>query len=208
MYDEALTKNAASFFPNFLRFQDFYLAGGTALALQIGHRVSVDFDLFSFHELSPNLLQKIKKVFTGSKITLTYRAPEQLNLLIDGVKFTFFHFPYPLVTPLVRYKKIPLASIRELAVMKAFAIGKRLAYKDYVDWYFLLKERHVGLPSVIRLAKQKFHGDFNDRLFLGQLVSLEDVPTQTIDFLRHPVSRKEIQKFLEQVVARYTKSLY
>lgn len=89
--------------------------------------------------------------------------------------------------------------------MKAFAIGKRLAYKDYVDWYFLLKENHIGLPSVIKLAKKKFHGDFNDRLFLGQLVSLEDVPTQTIDFLRRSVSRQEIQKFLEKVVERYAK---
>lgn len=138
-------------------------------------------------------------------MTLTYRAPEQLNLLIDGIKFTFFYFPYPLVTPFVRYKKIPLASTQELAAMKAFAIGKRLAYKDYVDWYFLLKEKHIGLSSIIRLAKQKFNGDFNDRLFLGQLVSLEDVTTQTIDFLRRSVSRKEIQKFLEQVVGRYTR---
>lgn len=205
MHDEVFTKKTAFFFPHLFQFQNFYLAGGTALALQIGHRVSVDFDLFSFRELSPNLLQKIKKVFAGSKMTLTYRAPEQLNLLIDGVKFTFFHFPYPLVTPLVRYKKVPLASIRELAAMKAFAIGKRLAYKDYVDWYFLLKEEYVRLSSVIRLTKEKFHGDFNDRLFLGQLVSLGDVPTQTIDFLRREVRRKEIQKFLEQIVGRYVK---
>lgn len=205
MHDEALTKDAAFFFPKLLKFQDFYLAGGTALALQIGHRISVDFDLFSFSELSSNLLQKIKRVFTGSKMTLTYRAPEQLNLLIDGVKFTFFYFPYPLMTPFIRYKKVPMASTQELAAMKAFAIGKRLVYKDYVDWYFLLKEKRIGLPSIIRLAKQKFNGDFNDRLFLGQLVSLKDVPTQTIDFLRGKVSRKEIQKFLGQVVGRYTR---
>lgn len=203
MHVEALTPQAAKLFPHLARFKDFYLVGGTALALQIGHRLSVDFDLFSSQALSPRLLAFVKKVFAGSDITVTYRVPGQLNLTIDGIKQTFFVFDYPPVEPLVLYKQVPLVSVHEIAAMKAFAIGKRLAYKDYVDWYFLLKENHVNLADVVRTAKKKFSYDFNDRLFLGQLASFHDVPTQKIDFLRGDVDRASIQKFLEDAVRRY-----
>ena len=92
---------------------------------------------------------------------------------------------------------------------KKFAVGKRLAYKDYVDyvdyvdWYFLLNEKHVDLREVIASAKKKFEDDFNDRLFLGQLVSLEDIPTQKIDFLREEISRSTIAAFLKKTVRQF-----
>lgn len=203
MHDEALTSKAFELFPRIAKFKNFYLVGGTALALHIGHRLSVDFDLFSLKPLPAQLFRQIKKIFIKSKIEITYKTPEQLNLIIDGIKYTFFYFEYPVINSFDFYKKVPILKIKELAAMKAFSIGKRLSYKDYVDWYFLLKENHVRLENVVRLAKKKFGGDFNDRLFLSQLVSLEDVPTQKIDFLRGEIDRKTIQKFLEQVVRKY-----
>lgn len=203
MHDEALTTKAFELFPCLAKFKKFYLVGGTALALHIGHRLSVDFDLFSSKPLWPHLLRQIKKIFITSKIEVTYKTPEQLNLIIDGVKCTFFFFEYPTINSFNFYRKVPILKVKELAAMKAFSIGKRLSYKDYVDWYFLLKEKHVRLTDVIKLARKKFGRDFNDRLFLGQLVSLEDVPTQKIDFLREEVDKKTIQKFLEQTVRQY-----
>ncbi|MBI2443757.1 MAG: nucleotidyl transferase AbiEii/AbiGii toxin family protein [Candidatus Magasanikbacteria bacterium] len=203
MHAEALLPRAAALFPRLARFKNFYLVGGTALALHIGHRISVDFDLFSAQALPPTLLRRVKRIFARASVTVTYRAPEQLNLLIDNVKCTFFRFEYPIVEAVSHYHRVPLVSLRELAAMKAFAIGKRLAYKDYVDWYFMLKEKHVQLAEVIRVAKKKFKHDFSDRLFLGQLVSLADVPTQKIDFLRGEVERGTIQKFLEKTVRQY-----
>jgi len=201
IYKEALTKRAAELFPNFSKLKDFYLVGGTALALQIGHRLSVDFDFFSKEELPKSILQEVKRIFPKSSISITYRAPEQLNLLLDEIKTTFFYYPYPIINEFVEYQKVKMASVLEIAAMKAHAIGKRLAYKDYVDWYFLLKENHIRLHDVIELAKKKFGGEFNDRLFLGQLVSLVDIQTQKIDFLRDPVDRETIERFLEKTVA-------
>lgn len=200
MHAKALTPQSARLFPKLSRLKSFYLVGGTALALHIGHRISVDFDLFSEKALSPVLLQKIKRIFSGSSIEVTYRSVDQINLLVDGVKTTFFHYPYPLIEPLVAYQNVPLASVVEIAAMKAFAIGKRLAYKDYVDWYFLLSKRHVTLPVVIELAQAKFGGDFNDRLFLGQLASLEDIPNQKIDFLNEVVDRQTIESTLRACI--------
>ncbi len=187
-------------FPLFARFKAFYLVGGTALALQIGHRLSADFDFFSERELPRDLIEKVKRVFADARINTTYRSAEQLNLLINGVKTTFLYYPYPVKTRFKKRDGVLIASIYELAAMKAFAIGKRLSYKDYVDWYFLLKEKHVELEKVIKLAKKKFGGDFNARLFLGQLVSMAEISVSKIDFLRDSVDFKRIEKFLEKTV--------
>ncbi|MEK7461101.1 MAG: nucleotidyl transferase AbiEii/AbiGii toxin family protein [Patescibacteria group bacterium] len=189
--------------PALAKFNDFYLVGGTALALQIGHRLSIDFDLFTSQLLNSQLLTQVKRVVAPRSVLVTYRTAEQLNLIVDDVKVTFFQYPYPTIDLFVPYKGLNLVSVHEIAAMKAFAIGKRLAYKDYIDWYFLLHDKFVTLPVVIALAKKKFGGDFNDRLFLGQLISLEDVPTQPVTFLRQPIERTEIEQFLEYEVSKF-----
>ena len=116
---------------------------------------------------------------------------------------TFLHYPYSIIEPLVSYKEILLASINEIAAMKAFSVGRRLAYKDYVDWYFLLRGSHVNLKQIVALAQKKFGNEFNGRLFLGQLASLGDVPTQKIDFIGESIEREEIEQFLEQAVRTF-----
>ena len=203
MHEKAFIKQAVALFPSFAKLEGFYLVGGTALALQIGHRLSVDFDFFSSQELPVNLLARIKRIFSNSSIAVTYSAPGQLNVLIDDIKTTFFHYEYPVFDPFVVYQGVSLASIREIAAMKAFAVGRRLSYKDYVDWYFLLKEKHVGLEDAIAFCQKKFGNDFNDRLFLGQLVSLEEIATQKIDFLGNPVDRATVQRFLREAVRSF-----
>ncbi|OGY54400.1 MAG: hypothetical protein A3C82_00865 [Candidatus Wildermuthbacteria bacterium RIFCSPHIGHO2_02_FULL_47_12] len=203
MHEKAFTKQAAALFPYFAKFKGFYLVGGTALALQIGHRLSVDFDFFSSQELPANLLAQVKQIFPRSSISVTYSVPEQLNVLIDDIKTTFFRYEYPVLDPLISYQDVPVASIREIAAMKAFAVGRRLSYKDYVDWYFLLKEKYVDLENVIAFCQKKFGNDFNDRLFLGQLVSFEDIPTQKIDFFGDPIDRVAIQQFIEATVRNF-----
>lgn len=207
MYEEALVPRARKIFSLLARFKNFYLAGETALALQIGHRVSVDFDMFTDARLSLRIVQNVKRILKGHQIALTYRAPEQINITVDGIKMTFLSYPYPAIDLFVRYKRVPLASMLEIAAMKANAIGRRLAYKDYVDWYFLLKYKYVNLSDVVAFSEKKFGSDFNSRLFLGQLASLSDVHTQEIDFLQKRISRSVIEKFLEKEVKAYVRGL-
>lgn len=208
MHENALTPTAKKLFPSIARFKKFYLVGGTGLALQIGHRLSVDFDLFTHStSLQPSLLQTIKRVYRTHLIAVTYHTSEQINLLIDGIKFTFFAYPYPLMNPCIHYRGVSIASLMEIAAMKAHAIGNRLAYKDYVDWYFLLADKKMILSKIIRCAEKKFDRDFNSRLFLGQLVSFEDVREQKIDFLGKDIERSTIKGFLkkkvQEVMERY-----
>lgn len=203
MHDAVLTQTARKLFPSIAKFKEFYLVGGTALALQIGHRVSVDFDMFSEKPLSHNLLPKIKRIFRPHPIQVTYRTSYQINLIIAGVKCTFFSYRYPVLDAFQLYRRVPLASVREIAAMKALAIGGRLAYKDYVDWYFLLKGKYIDLETVIDFSMKKYNGDFNDRLFLGQLSSFHDVSTQSIDFLQKKVPRRIIESYIAKTVKDY-----
>lgn len=202
MHAEALTERGRELFPRLSQFKGFYLAGGTALALQIGHRRSVDFDMFTTEELPARMVQKVKQVFDDTAVVTTYNAPGQLNLFIDTIKGTFFQYEYPLVEPLVMLEGVPVASLREIAAMKAFSIGKRLSYKDYIDWYFLLAEKHVTIPEIITLAQQKFQHDFNDRLFLSQLAYLDDIEEVPIDFLRGDISRHTLTSFLQEHIQK------
>ncbi|MBI2483901.1 nucleotidyl transferase AbiEii/AbiGii toxin family protein [Candidatus Uhrbacteria bacterium] len=95
MHDECLTGEAKRLFPRLANFQGYHLVGGTALALQIGHRVSYDFDLFTEHALDPNLHAKVKKVFPRERIKPSFKIKEQYDLFISGVKTTFRYYPYP-----------------------------------------------------------------------------------------------------------------
>lgn len=203
MHANVLTQTGTKLVPALAKFTEYYLVGGTALALQIGHRQSVDFDLFTSRPLKPRLLTQIKRAVAPRPLLVTYRTVEQLNLIIDGVKVTFFQSDYPTIEPFIPFEGLRLASIHEIAAMKAFAIGKWLAYRDYVDWYYLLHDNHVTLTQVITLAKQKFGGDFNDRLFLGQLISLADVPTEPVAFIHEPIERAEIEQFLTSIVQSF-----
>jgi len=200
MHREILTKNQTNllFIPQMFS-KNFGLVGGTAIALQIGHRHSIDFDLFTNKPFSNfNIKKRISK---HRKIKDVFKDEDgHYTFIIEDVQFTFFYYPYPIIKPLKKYKKVSTASIPEIAAMKALSIGRRLSYKDYVDWYFLLSEKHIKLQQVIRLAQKKFNGDFNSRLFLSQLISISDVPTLKIDFLRNPVDRKTVEDFLVAAV--------
>lgn len=207
MHETALTNEGKLLFPEFAKFSGFYLVGGTGLALQIGHRLSVDFDFFSEKELPPNILQKVKRVFPSASLAVTYQTADQLNILINNIKTTFLYYPYPLIAKCETYQNIQIAAVSEIAAMKAFSLGRRLSYKDYVDWYFMLKERHTTIDGAIALAQKKFGNEFNDRLFVGQLLSIDDVSEQKIDFLRDKANFATIKRFLKITVKDFTSRL-
>ena len=104
MHLEVLTPEAKSIFKKIKNFPEFYLVGGTALALQIGHRISVDFDLFNDKKISRRLLGKIEKNFKEFKIDVLVNNPGELTLFLNGVKTTFFNYPFPIVRKLINFE--------------------------------------------------------------------------------------------------------
>lgn len=93
-------------------------------------------------------------------------------------------------------------SVKEVAVTKAYTIGRRGALKDYVDLYFVINENHITLREIIALAEKKYGDVFDVRLFLEQLLYLEDVEDADILFLKEKIGREEIRKLFETKVAK------
>ena len=200
MYLEALKSKQKEIFNKLRYFPKFYLVGGTALALQIGHRRSVDFDMFYNKKLPDNLLPKIRKVFNGFEVMVVLGHPEQTIVKIDGVKMDFVKYTFPLVYDLIDFKNVKMATIKEIAAMKAYALNYRGTYKDYVDLYFILKEKYATINQIKKIAEAKYKEDFNFRLFLEQLIYLEDFQPEEIEFLRKDVSKEEMKRFFEKQV--------
>jgi hypothetical protein len=85
--------------------------------------------------------------------------------------------------------------IPELSATKAYTIGRRGSFKDYVDLYFVLSDNYATLEQIIELSEQKYGNEFNSRLFLEQLIYLEDVEEAEIIFLKEPVKKAQLKKF-------------
>jgi len=177
---------------------DFYLAGGTALALQIGHRISVDLDFFSPDPLKKTLLSKIEENL--SPVSVLVNTKNELTLTVEGVKMTFLHYPFILKYKTVDANITPLASILDIASMKAYTIGRRRSFKDYVDVYFILSKEYITLDLLISDSKEKYGYAFNDRLFCEQLTSPEDLDDENIIWLEKPLSKADMQKFFQEKI--------
>jgi hypothetical protein len=175
--------------------KDFYLVGGTAIALQFGHRRSIDFDLFTLKPFgSRRVLNVLAKA--GKSVTVTRRVSEQLNLVVDNVKITFFEYPYA-VDAVVNDATFRMPDLLSLAAMKAFALGRRSKWKDYVDLFFLFRDR-FSLSEVIRKAEEIFGAEFSAKLFRGQLAYHADIDySEEVDFLPgFAVGTEDVRTFL------------
>ncbi len=129
----------------------FYLAGGTGLALQLGHRLSVDLDWFTAD--FPKMESLISQL---GKIQVIGQDKNSLDCVIDGVKVSFLEYRYGLLAKLNIYEKIKLASARDILAMKLSAIMSRGSKKDFIDVYVGLKE--YGINEQINSFKKKFKG--------------------------------------------------
>lgn len=135
---------------------DFYLAGGTALALLEGHRISVDLDLFSRSFDDPEAAHRTLGEAHPESV-ITSMSPRTLNLQIEGTAVSLFGYSYPLVAPLLRLDDslVPFASREDIAAMKLAAITSRGSQKDFIDLWLLIT-RWWSLSDCLELFRQKF----------------------------------------------------
>ena len=195
--------------------KDFYLAGGTALALQIGHRSSVNFDFFTSKDIKTNeLFNQIKEIFSDRKIKKIQDEKNILTVIIDkDIKISFFSYKYPLLNKLIDEPYLKLASMDDIACMKLSAITSRSTLKDYVDLYFILQtKRNNGFPiksgmaegtilsKLLNLLPKKFP-ELDTNLILKSLVYFDDLTDEKIIFRNNNnVSLSELKKFFQKIV--------
>jgi len=149
----------------------FYLVGGTALALQIGHRTSVDIDLFSDFSFDTGYV--LENLSADFGFTLFFSAANTVKGSIGGVQVDILAHRYPYISPLVIHDNIAMLSTEDIIAMKLNAIsisGQRV--KDFIDIYYLLKSYSVS--DMIGFYKKKY-ALFNEVNVLKSLVWFEDI---------------------------------
>lgn len=129
----------------------FYIAGGTALALQLGHRESVDIDLFSGE---PFDVERIAQTVTGMGGAVSSAERGTVHAIINEVRVSFLEYPYPLLETLLKFRSVNMAAISDIACMKAVAISQRGDKKDFYDMYEILKT--VTPHELKKLYLQKY----------------------------------------------------
>lgn len=195
MHEETLylkTKNALEKVRAEELLQSFYLAGGTALALQLGHRKSIDLDFFS-QKYPPHeqLLQALKKY----QPTIVQQSTGTLDIFINEVKISFFEYVYPLLENTIKYKELEIASPLDIACMKISAISQRGSKKDFVDLYFLLQK--YTLDELFTAFEKKYKGIKYQRLhILKSLVYFDDAESDPEPDYIKPVKWEDVKKLL------------
>jgi len=186
------------FFKNFKK--DFYLGGGTALALQIGHRDSVDFDFFKEGEIeAQKLFNDLEEFFDKRHLLKVQEERNTLGLIVDdSIRLSFFGYKYKLIKELIDEENLNLASVEDIGCMKLSAITGRASNKDYIDLYYILQNNR--LADLLEKAAEKFP-DLDRNLILKSLVYFEDVNLEPIMFKNNNhVDFEEVKKFLEEKV--------
>ena len=202
---EILDKKRKNVFLKLKVFKNLgYLAGGTALSLQIKHRHSFDFDIFFKKEIGNRERFLLRKNFKIKKTILN--TSEQFSVITkDEVNITLVFYPYKNLFPLIKTQSIPLLSLKDIVADKAFTIGRRGTWRDYVDIFFILKEKKLSLAEIVKLGLKKFKEEFNEKLFLEQLIYFKDLGDFKISFIGKGYSEKEIKNHLINEVKKFQK---
>lgn len=206
LFINILTPEERQEFPKLRRFSDIgVLAGGTALALQIKHRRSYDLDVFLKDALPSSLSRTARAVF--GKITIINQYEEELTFTTaSNLKITFVYYPFRPLYTLIDTESIALFSWKDIALDKAYTIGRMAQYRDYVDLFWLMKIKKMTLEWLMRNASKKFGDLFPEKIFLSQLTYFDDLASAPIEFLGTAHTRGEIKAFFEEKVTQFVEN--
>ncbi len=184
--------------------QKFYLSGGTALALQEGHRRSKDLDFFTRHpvEALPALpkLDNLLKRFTRAE--QTYKSPKQINWRLDGVSVTLLAYPFAHDFEFHTWRGLAVADVRDIAVQKAYTVGRRVQARDYIDLHAIIKAGLMSIDEIMNRAQHTYGDAFSPRLFLQQLTYTHDLTDKddAVGLSIEPQSFTTVEQDLQRMV--------
>lgn len=203
MFEKVIEKRTKRFLESLVQdriIDDFYLVGGTALAFQLGHRKSIDLDWFSLKEINNSLLKQ--KISNLGKVQVVTEEQGTLDLVVNGIKLSFFLYPYNLLFPPIEWKNFQIADYRDIACMKLDAISSRGTKKDFIDLYFVLQR--LPLSYLLELFEKKYQEiDFNKSHILKSLVYFKDAENDPMPVMFKKVEWEKIKSFFENKVKDY-----
>ena len=186
----------------------YVLGGGTALSLQIAHRVSFEVAFFSQKPISRNVVDTLSKKLVIKEV-MVHSEDELTFLDSHNIKCTFLYYYFPNAYSVLEFETgLDMFSVQDIAVKKAYTIGRRGVYRDYFDLYTILKNSYISLEEIIASAERVYQGVFNAKLFLEQLVYFKDLPDTDITFATKDtsVTPNIVQEYLESEVKNYLKA--
>jgi hypothetical protein len=180
-----------------------YLAGGTALALHLGHRISIDLDFFTLRIFN-------EKTLSGELNQLPeYREEGTAWRTVWGkvanTKFSLFYYQYPLIKKTIPFENIQMLSKEDIAAMKIHALETRGTKRDFIDLYFLTKE--FTLEQMLKFYDQKY-GTLQDHLYIivRSMNYFTDADIDDMPEMLLPVSWKEVKKFFQNQAIQLAKN--
>jgi predicted nucleotidyltransferase component of viral defense system len=174
------------------------MAGGSSLALQLGHRISVDFDFFS--ESLFETIEVKNELLAIGKYKGSNETPKTMVGVFNEVKFSLFHYPYPLIEKTNDFIGIQLASLADIAAMKLVAITDRGTKKDYIDIYFLA-QKCFSIEEMSVYYDRKYHNlDTNKMTLLKALQYFDDADESAMPDMLIKISWEEIKDFFRKEV--------
>lgn len=175
--------------------EKYVLVGGSALSMHLCHRKSEDLDFFTYEDSfdKQEIFEYIKK-FENKEIL--NQTDEQVDLLLDGVKVTFFNAQWAFLKPM-KIEKFNLSSLEAIAAMKIHVLFLRAKYRDYYDIYFLVK-KSMSLRKMFECSLDVLEG-INFKLFSVALVYTDDIEDDNIEYLEpvEDLSKEEIRDFFQ-----------
>lgn len=175
---------------------DFYLAGGTALALQLGHRRSIDFDWFTADAFEPGLL--LAGLQGLGEVNISQQSPGTLHVVFQSTRLSFFQYPYPLVEPLIDADECRLAGPIDIGLMKLSAIANRGSKKDFYDLY-RIASRIVSLDDLFRRLPEKFPRlKYSTYHLLRSLAYFDDAEHEPEPMLLQPIAWETVTAFFRR----------
>lgn len=181
---------------------NFYLAGGTALAIQFGHRESIDLDWFSKNSFSNS---QIKDVLSKlGKFELNSEDEGTIHGTLDDVKVSFLDYPYENIFPLISFQNIKLADERDIASMKIDAMSSRGSKKDFIDLYFLLKKYFISeLFDFFETKYKNIH--YNKLHILKSFAYFEVAEDEPMPKMIQEIKWEEIKAEISRKASEYLK---
>jgi predicted nucleotidyltransferase component of viral defense system len=199
LYQQTLAPETLSLLEKLSSIQElnnFTLAGGTALSLQIGHRISYDLDFFLQGDLSNEMI--LQAIENTGKIEIVSQSPRILVLLINNIKVDFIRHPYPSIQSPTLEQNLRLSGLKDIAAMKLHAIAGRGRRRDFVDLFFLLKR--FSLKEIIAFYSRRFF-DGNELMVVRSLSFFDDAESDPdVVYVSETVSWDEIKHSIHKAI--------
>ena len=183
---------------NLESLQDFILVGGTSLALQIGHRISIDLDLFAYSD--KDVAPILDDINQFGRIRVVNQTQNILNLFIDDIKVDLVSYRYDFLNPPLLEDGLKLATIQDIAAMKLSAITGRGSRKDFIDLYFILNQ--FSLSKLFEFYNSKYP-DGVDFLVFKSLTYFDDAELEPMPKMLESINWDDVKKKIIQEVKNH-----